>query len=227
MKKLFLLSALLFTAVLSAGLTPVNLDMIDCNFDSDINWQRIGDKICNLAAGRYVTATEKITPFSKEYTFEAAVKPLQKVVRTTGDSGVLIASHLRGEMWRMILVDNNKKRFAKLDFICSKPGSTKSRVTIKCVEGKDYQWDYKKSYILRVGVKDGKVTGSVSCDGKVVVRYTATDKTGAAYNAGIFGGDVTDIRSAYSLPCVVRAHVELLTLEPGYPCVLLGIVIER
>ena len=75
MKKLFLLSALLFTAVLSAGLKPVNLDMIDCNFDSDINWQRIGDKICNLAAGRYVTATEKITPFSKEYTF-ASVIPL-------------------------------------------------------------------------------------------------------------------------------------------------------
>ena len=219
MKKLFLLSALLFTAVLSAGLTPVNLDMIDCNFDSDINWQRIGDKICNLAAGRYVTATEKITPFSKEYTFEAAVKPLQKVVRTTGDSGVLIASHLRGEMWRMILVDNNKKRFAKLDFICSKPGSTKSRKTIKCVEGKDYQWDYKKSYILRVGVKDGKVTGSVSCDGKVVVRYTATDKTGAAYNAGIFGGAILcefDKTAAKWGKAVEVKYPEIKQFKPKY-----------
>ncbi|MBO5900688.1 MAG: hypothetical protein J6Q80_08120, partial [Lentisphaeria bacterium] len=190
MKKTLLLAALFCAAVLSAGLKPVNLDMIDCNFDSDINWQRIGSNICNLAVGRYVTATENITPYSGDYTFEMVVKPLQKVIRTTGDSGVVIASPLRGEIWRIMLVDDNKNRCAKLDFICLKPGSTKSRRTIKCVEGKDFKWDYNKSYTLRIGVKDGNVSASVSCDGKVVARFTAQDKTGAVYNGGIFGGAI-------------------------------------
>ena len=190
MKKLLSLFALLCAAALSAGLKPVNLDMIDCDFDSDINWQRIGSNICNLAAGNYVTATDKITPYSGEYTFEMAVKPLQKVVRTTGDSGVCITSHLRKRIWRIMLVDNNKKRYAKLDFVCTQPGSSESRSTIKCVEGEKFSWDYKKTYLLRIGIKDGNVSASVSCDGKVVARFTAVDKAATEYIGGIFGGAI-------------------------------------
>ena len=190
MKKLFLLPVLFCAAVLSAGLKPVNMDMIDCNFDSDINWQRIGDNICNLAEARYVTATEKITPYSKDFTFEMQVKPLQKIQRSAGDSGVCISSHLRGVIWRVLLVDNNKSRIAKMDLITERPGSTKVRKTIKCIEGSNFKWDYKKVYTMRIGVKDGKITASIAHNGKVAARFTADESFNEIYNGGLFGGAI-------------------------------------
>ena len=190
MKKLWLFVAVLTAAVVSAQVKPVTMDMIDCQVDSDINWQKIGSKFCNLSGAGYVTATDAISPYSNDVAFEMDVKPLQKVSRGLGDCGVVLSSPDRKLIWRLLLRDNSKTRHADMTIVSSFPGVNHRTVKFKCVEGKGFRWQYKKTYRMRIEKQGEKITGTIMLDGKVVAKYTAPDKSKLPVTSGYYAGPI-------------------------------------
>ena len=150
------------------------------------------DEICNLTKASHVFVTEKLTPYSKDYTFEMAVKPTRKATRSYTDFGVSISAPIRRIIWNMSLCDNGKKRYAELILFTKNPRKDVNEHTanIKCVYGKDFQWSYNQTYILRVEKKGKNITATVSQKGKTLAKFTAVDNSDEAFTGAFYAGSI-------------------------------------
>ena len=187
-KLLFILA----TSALSlcAAVKPIGIDLLDYKINSDLGWCREGDEICNLTKASHIFVTEKLTPHSRDYTFEMSVKPTRKVTRTSDDVGVSISSPMRGIVWDMKLVDNNKRRYAELGLSSRRRTVNENNAKITCVNGRNFSWEYNHTYRIRVSKKGRNVTGTVFYQGKEVVKYTAIDNSDEPYTGAFYAGRI-------------------------------------
>ena len=192
MKKLALLLLSVFAFAVYADMKPLGVDLLDYKVFSDLGWCREGDEICNLTKASHVFVTEKLTPYSQDYTFEMAVKPTRKVTRSYTDFGVAISAPVRRIIWNMALCDNNKKRYAELILFTRDPRKDVNDQTanIKCVSGKDFQWKYGQTYVLRVEKKGKNITATVSQKGKVLTAFTAIDNSNEPFTGAFYAGNI-------------------------------------
>ena len=210
--KLFILAFFaLFSLTVCADLKPLSVDLLDYKVNSDLGWSREGNEICNLTQASHIFVTEKMTPYSKDYTFEMSVKPTQKVTRTADDIGVSISSPMRGVIWDMKLVDDNKTRYAELGVFTRRRAVTENNAKITCVKGKNFSWDYNKTYRIRVEKKGKNVTGTVFFKGKEVVKYTAIDNSTEIYTGAFYAGR---IYAKFSKPAAAWGKPEKVNLPP-------------
>ena len=75
MKKILILQTIICAFALCAGVKEVSLELMDYDVRSSVNWRKAGGSVRNMARAGLVTATEKVTPFSKDYVFEMTVTP--------------------------------------------------------------------------------------------------------------------------------------------------------
>ena len=185
---LFIAAAAFFP--LFASLKPLGVDLLDYRINSDLGWCREGNEICNLTKASHIFVTEKLTPYSRDYTFEMTVKPTKKVTRAATDFGVSISSPMRGVVWNMIMVDDNKGRTAELSLFTRRKAVNEKNAAITCVKGKDFRWQYNRSYRFRVSKKGKEITASILRDGEELVRYTAVDNSTEVYTGAFYAGGI-------------------------------------
>ena len=187
MKKLCLLSLLMLALGAAAGMKPLSMDAIDWDVRSVVQWQYENNEACNSAAAGYIVSTDTVAPWAADYTFEMTLKMTAKPSKVAGESGIVLIAPEDRYAIKLLMRDANKNaRTAYLSITGKGVDNEKSR--IKCVSGKDFRWDYKKAYVLRISLKAGKVTAAVIGNGKELAVFTgvypSSDPVRPAFTAG-------------------------------------------
>ena len=161
---------------------------MDYEVNSDVNWRKVGGSVRNMARAGLVTATEKVTPFSQNYAFEMTVFPVKRTSRNPGDAGICLVSPDKQLIWRVLLVDNGKKRYADLRVESRNEQINRKSCDVKCVSGSGFRWQYGKPYRLYIECRNRVITSKVSLDGKTLVSHTAKAPADVPYICGFHSG---------------------------------------
>ncbi|MBO5900365.1 MAG: hypothetical protein J6Q80_06480, partial [Lentisphaeria bacterium] len=202
MKKVLLMFMLALASGAYADAKPLSMDAIDWDVRSVVQWQYEGSEACNSASAGYIVSTDAVTPWAKNYNFGMRLRMTSKPTRVAGESGIALVSPREKSEIKLLMRDANKdNRSAFLSITGKDLNSDKTQ--IKCTAGKDFRWDYKKSYYLSIALKDGKVRAAVSSAGKELAVFTGvfpvSEPVRPAFTAG-------HILSRFSKPEVIHSE---------------------
>ena len=197
-----LLGALLFgssTFAASAELKPVSLEAMDWKIHQSklIYWRWVNNTMSNFSGTDY--AVNMTTPYSVTFDAEVCITPRENRSIARSEAALALVARENKAAFRFALVEKDKKRFADLKLYFRNNEAGAKQFKTEAVAGKNFQWEYNKTYRMLLQTRPGSVTGKIFLGKKLVCELKA-DTSALKLPAMTYAFYTTALSSEFSAP---------------------------
>lgn len=168
--KLFILTfTMLALTFSSAAMQTVSFDALDWDVSNVVYWRWIGNSLHNLSGGGYVSSHTIETP--QPFSARIVLTPEQKLNNGSAEASLVLRSKDNKQNWHLTFVDTGKQRTVQLFF---RNNRKSEKLSSNFESGKNFQWEYGKTYLLTLRLDHGKAFGTVADQqGRILCKISA------------------------------------------------------